>query len=415
MKKLKKLSKKTKKRILIAESAVLIIAIASVFAVYGAKTDEPDYPKDDALSSESLELKAKMDEAKAEKDEAKAAVDAAEADIRKLDTKLLFKGEKVRKIRLKEAELFDALAVEEQKYEESKTNTSSTVKKAKERYVNCGRYFLDSKASTSVEYWTKKAKSYGATSASANSSTFPVALRDALSYDHLMLASYQIDKSNSLGNINRQIDYNLMVAAAVSAAVYAGDHGLVHTFAHQVIGSNYGPWEDENLAYGMNAEQSFRLWYYSERANNGPHFRNIVNHGRTTTGYGYTVVGSMPPSHTQEFGVKGGNAVLTTTSKFRADLKAYRDKAKAEYEKELGKSITNKMKPANLLQLEADHNTAVAKLVKAGEKIGVDYQDLLDTLWAAKKVYEKKQEAYLAAKAAFEASLPQEEEIESDK
>ncbi len=403
--KLKKIRNKTKKRIVIAEAAILVVALSASLSVFAANHKQPDYPEEDTLSAESLELKEAMDAAKADEDEAKAVLGEVKSEISKVDRKLKFRGVRAGELREEAAEYKKVLSEEKEKFKTAKAEMNKDTSKALDKYKNCGKYFLNSKASTSVEYWTAKARANGATSAAANSALFSSALNDALSYDHLMLASQQIDKSNSLGGVNRQIDYNLMTAAAVGVAVYASNHGLVHTYSRRVIGPNYGPWEDENLAYGMDAARAWVVWYDNEAADNGPHFRNIRSTGRTTTGYGYTSMGSPAPSHAQEFGVKGSGAVLTSTSQFRADLKAYREKAKEEYEATIGNRIISKMEPPGLVQARINYNTVIAKLTAAGDKIDVDYKALLESLWKAQKNYDKKHEIYLAAKKAFEESI----------
>ena len=225
-----------------------------------------------------------------------------------------------------------------------------------------------------------------------------------------MTASHQIDKSNSLGGVSRKIDYNLMTSAAVSVAVYTANHSLTHTFAWKVIGNNYGPWSDENLAYGMGPAQAWIIWYDNERANNGPHFRNIRNSGRTTTGYGYTVKGSPAPSHAQEFGVNGSGAVLTTPAQFRTDLTKFRDDAKKKYDEALVAGISLKDEPPELLQARILLNHANAKLREAGDKIGVDYPAILEEVRNAENDYKVKHKAYLKARKAFMKAAGIEEE-----
>lgn len=407
--KLKKISKKMMKKILIAEAAVLLAGVGVFFAVGNKAAEEPVLEFDETqLSAETLALKAAMDDAKADEDAARAVLNEVDKELRTAERKMFFKGESVKNLRKQSNELAAFIATEEKSYNEQKAGLDGAVAQALERYNNCGWYFLNSKATTSIEYWAAKAKAYGGTSAAANTALFSSALSDAVKYDNLITASYQIEKSSSLGGINRQIDYNLMTAAAVSVAVYTANHSLTHTFAWKVIGANYGPWADENLAYGMSASRAWSVWYDAERANNGPHFRNINNKGRNTTGYGYTVKGSPAPSHAQEFGVNSSGAVLTTPAQFRADLTAFRDEAKKAYDEAYSKSIMLKTEPIPLIQARASFESINAKIKAAAKKAGIKYFKILEKYQAAEADYNDKHEAYLAAKAAYEEAAAKE-------
>lgn len=413
--KFKKLNKKKLKTIFIIEAVVLAMGIGVVFELAKPPAEDQVQQFDESqLSAETLALKDAMDAAKADEDEAKVVMDKAEDKLNEANRQMRSNGENVNDLCESSNELASFVATEEKSYNEQKAGLDEAAAQALDRYNNCGWYFLNSKATTSIEYWVAKARAYGGTSAAANSALFSSALSDAVKYDNLITSSYQIEKSSSLGGINRQIDYNLMTSAAVSVAVYTANHSLTHTFAWKVIGANYGPWADENLAYGMNAARAWSVWYDAERANNGPHFRNINNKGRNTTGYGYTVKGSPAPSHAQEFGVNSAGAVLTTPAQFRADLTAYRDEMKKAYEEAASKSIVLKSEPIPLIQARADLERVNLELKAAAKRAGVKYMKVLNKYQAAEADYNAKHKVYLAAKEAYEEAAKAELGIEEN-
>ncbi|MDD5824172.1 MAG: hypothetical protein PUD55_07155 [Firmicutes bacterium] len=391
-----------KKRIILAELVVLLLLVVLAVGMIATRAKANESIETAELTEETLALKTAMEEARAKEIAALEKRDELNKEIEKAERKLILYGIKADDIVERAMAENIELARKEKEYQEAKANVAAELAEARNNYVNCGREFLNSRASTSIEYWTAKARASSSTRAAASTGLFASALNDALTYDHLMTASYQIDKSNSLGNVNRKIDYNLMTAAAVGAAVYASDHSLSHTYSRRVIGPNYGPWEDENLAYGMSTSQAWVIWYDNEAATNGPHFRNIRATGRTTTGYGYTVKGSPAPSHVQEFGVNGSGAKLTTTAQFRADLKQFRDDAKAAYEAAKTADVKYACESADLIQARLNLDIANRKLQRAGEKIGIDYPALVKKAAKAENRYQKKHKEYLKAKKAFD-------------
>lgn len=332
------------------------------------ETDLAEIEKDLALAAENEDKAAELKEktAKALSD-ADAKLEAAGINPHDYKDKLIAAENKVRE--------------EETAYEKIKAEASAEVTRTNNIRNNVGWNFLNSKAKTSIEYWRDKALAYSGTKAATNTSTFRNSVADATKYENLIIASQMIDKSNSLGGTSRKIDYNLMTAAVVASGVYGANRslGLNHTFSWKVIDKWYGPWADENFAYGSDTSKVWDVWYHNERANNGPHFRNINDKSRNTTGYAYSTKGVSPSrTHVQEFGVNTTGAVTTTTAQFRTDLANYQKQAEVNYNKAVSDYNALKIEPASLQKARADLELAKHECENVGTAYGFDYWQLIE-------------------------------------
>ncbi|MBQ0005221.1 MAG: cell wall-binding repeat-containing protein, partial [Clostridiales bacterium] len=296
---------------------------------------------------------------------------------------------------------------EEKKWEEEKNAASTAVQNAAAVKNNVGWYFLNSKATVSIETWRTRARNYSGTKSVANSSAFNTALSNAVSYDNLVIASQQIDKSNSVSGKSRKIDYNLMTSSAVSVAIYSANHSLAHTYAYKVIDSNYSPWTGENLAYGYSTSAVWNTWYYNEKASNGPHYKQLNDYYTKSlyTGYGYTTKGSPSPSHAQEFGSGSSTSVVTTTSQFRTDLANYRTVAINNYNNAVARQNELNYEPASLVQAREELERAKDACENVKTIVGVNYWELLEAAEKADSEKKAAEQALAEAKEVYEKAV----------